>query len=96
MGLGVWNGQSFFHGIWNIYQKSEEIVREGKLGITTPFDIMRSDSCTEEETKSEKETKLTHTCLNKSIPHENLDFIVLNIQLLLVPATGWVSEEVEQ
>jgi hypothetical protein len=96
MGLGVWNGPRFVHGKWNIRQEPEEIVREGKLSIAAPFDIIRSDLCTEEETMSEKETKLTHTCLNKSIPHENRDFILSNIQLLLVPTTGRVFEEVEQ
>jgi hypothetical protein len=96
MGLGVWNDPCFVHGIWNIYQKSEKVVREGKLGITTPFDIMTSDLCIDQEIKSEKESKPTHTCLNKSIPHEHLDFILSNIQLLLVPTTSRVLEEVEQ
>jgi hypothetical protein len=93
MGHGVWNGPNFVHGIWNTCQKFDENVREGKLGITTPFDVIASDVCSEQETKTEN--KLTHTRLNKSIPHENLDFILFDIHLL-VSATGRVFEEVEQ
>jgi hypothetical protein len=56
MSLGVWNGKSSVHETWNVCQKNEEIIREGKLGITTPFDIIASDVCSEQETKTERET----------------------------------------
>jgi hypothetical protein len=69
-----------------------EIAREGKLGITASFNVIVSDLGSKQETKSEREAKLTHTCLNKSIPHETPDFRFLNIQLL---ATGRL-EEVKQ
>jgi hypothetical protein len=63
MGLRVWNGRICVHGIWSICQKFEEIVREGKQGITTPFEVIASGM---QRARSMKEDK-THSYMPEEI-----------------------------